>query len=179
MRSGESSATLARSASLLMAAAASACVGAQEILPEVAALRENHPPRFDPLHDATPSDALVCLSSLDAAPREFRLERLKDVDGDRLEARWFIDYAGGFTAVQKSQFLDRGPQDPTYPAATLSATDVDPYHRSTGTPFVVELVVSDGFDAPETVPRNRAVKADAFAVTHRWTVVWRTGAACE
>ena len=157
----------------------SACIGPQEVLPEVTTVPPNHPPTFDPLRDATPADALVCVSSLDAAPREFRLERLIDVDADRLEARWFIDYAGGFTAVQKSQFLDRDADDPNYPPTTLSTTDVDPYHRSLATPFTVEVVVSDGFDLPEAAPRNRAVRAGSFAATYRWSVVWRTGASCE
>jgi hypothetical protein len=156
-----------------------ACIGPQEVLPEEATPAPNHPPTFDPLRDATPADPLVCVSSLDAAPREFRLERLEDVDGDRLEARWFIDYAGGFTAVQKSQFLDRASQDETYPPTTLTATDIDPYHRSVVAPFTVEVVVSDGFDAPERMPRNRALKAGAFALTYRWSVVWRAGVACE
>ncbi|MFM2153775.1 MAG: hypothetical protein RL199_2210 [Pseudomonadota bacterium] len=164
---------------LCSALASAACVGAQEVLPEAGDRSQNHPPTFDPLRDVAPMDAVVCASSVDAAPVEFRLERLQDADGDRLEARWFIDYAGGFSAVQKSQFLDRGPADPAYPAATLSATDIDPYHRSIDAPFAVEVVVSDGFDVPEQAPRNRAVKAGAYAVTYRWTVVWRSGAACD
>ncbi len=168
-----------RLASLLLAGAAMACLSPQEIELDVPPEEVNLPPVFDPTRDASPQGAVTCVSGLDETPTEFRLDNLRDVNGQRLEARWFIGYEGGFLAVQKSQALERAAGEAVYPPATLLSSEIDPYHRTLGRPFFVEVVVSDGFAAPDVPPRNRAVREGAYAVNYRWVVTYKAGAPCE
>lgn len=139
----------------------------------------NQPPSFDPTADVSPRGAVVCLSDLDATPKEFRLGNLRDADGGRLEARWFINYEGGFLAIQKAQTLERASGEPVYPPTTFLSSEIDPVHRNTLAPFAIEVVVSDGFAAYDQIPKNRAVADGAYAVSYRWVVQNRQGTPCE
>ena len=155
------------------------CLVPQAVVSEAPNEGANHPPVFDPASDVSPREAVICVSSLDPTPREFRLERLRDLDGEPLEARWFIDYESGFTAIQKTETLVPAEGEPVYPAATFSSADIDPFHRTTGRPFALEVVVSDGFAASDLAPRQRALIEGAYAASYRWTVLYRAGAPCE
>ena len=168
-----------RRAWIAVALSAAACVVPQEIVADDSESSGNRPPVMDPTTDASPAGALVCASSLDAAPTEFRLDNLRDDDGTPLEARWFIDYDGGFTAIQKTETLVRAASASVYPPTTFSSNDIDPFHRAQGKPFSVEVVVSDGFDGADLAPRQRAVRSGRYSVSYRWSVLYRTGALCE
>jgi len=163
----------------LLSALAGGCLVPQSVVSEDPTEGTNHPPVFDPATDISPREAVICVSSLDPAPREFRLERLRDPDGEPLEARWFIDYDSGFTAIQKTETLVPAEGEPVYPAATFSSIDIDPFHRTTGRPFALEVVISDGFAASDLPPRQRALSEGAYAASYRWTVLYRAGAPCE
>lgn len=168
-----------RLASLLLVVATMACLSPQEIELDVPPEEVNLPPVFDPTRDASPQGAVICVSGLDETAIEFRIDNLRDENGQKLEARWFIDYEGGFVAVQKSQTLSRSADEAVYPPATLLSSEIDPYHRTLGRPFFVEVVVSDGFAPADTTPRNRAVQDSAYAVNYRWVVNYKAGAPCE
>ena len=179
-RSGLSVAVSARPlvVPVLLLAWGMGCLSPQSIdVEEVVVI--NQPPSFDPTADVSPRGAVVCLSDLDATPREFRLGNLRDADGGRLEARWFINYEGGFLAIQKAQTLERASGEPVYPTTTFLSSEIDPVHRNTLTPFSIEVVVSDGFAAYDQLPKNRAVAEGAYAVSYRWVVQNRQGTPCE
>lgn len=163
---------------LLTAGAMAGCLASQEIDLDVPPEEVNVPPTFDPTKDVAPRDAVVCVSGLDETATEFRLNNLRDGNGHRLEARWFIDYAGGFTAIQKTQLLERQADEPVYPPATLLSSEIDPFHRTLGQPYFVEVVVSDGFAGADASPKNRAAAEGSYAVSVRWAVDYKAGTPC-
>ncbi len=153
------------------------CLSPQDIEVEVPPVKAHLPPTFDVTKDVTPNTPLVCVSSLDPQATEFRIDNVQDASGQPLSARWFIDYDGGFTAIQETADLTPKAGDTLYQAAVFSSNLIDSVHQN-GRPFFLDVVISDGFADPPAEPINRAIAPGAFSITYRWSVEYLEGTPC-
>lgn len=159
--------------------AIAACLSPQDIEVDVAPVVVNVPPVFDPTKDVSPRDASSCVSTADKPLLEFRISNLRDGnghEGQQLQARWFVDYDqnANSTAIAKSDTLHPFPDTDVYETARIDASFI---HPAPSDSHVLEVVVSDRFDDNGS-PKNRAIPATSYAVTYRWTFVYKGDAPC-
>ncbi len=163
-----------RRALLLLPLLGAGCLVPQEI-------EEMDPPRVG--NDAprivvrTPS-ATEIRTQQRCAALSFSVEQLEDFDtGDDLEVRWFVNYGEG-NPVPERVSVSPGSPDLVDGLRSGSEFTFDPKDFGSGT-FLVEVVVSDGFDPnPDAEPLNRAVLPGKDVDETSWHVLVLSAPEC-
>lgn len=152
----------------------------------------NQPPAID-LRTATPTRPTCISGAVDDEVEQPTLRALvtdpNGAVGQRLEARWFVDYEPGVTATLSSVMTK--PLSPlqlgdefSYPPLELGPEIIRRLRLTSGT-HQVEVVVSDGFD-DGAEPRNRAPRlgdcdgltGPCYVTSHKWTVEFLENTPC-
>lgn len=175
---------------------ATGCFAPQEIEPIEDPPVFNEPPVID-IRKVTPSDFEVCMSALDEPGERLNLsatvEDPNGVDGQVLEARWFVDYEFDVSETTGPRLI-QFPLSPqklgdsvSYPQVTMTWDYLRSLRLSEGVHYV-EVVVSDGFSTNQAAePRNRTTKTepcgtftgDCYLASHVWAVQVRETTPCE
>ena len=152
----------------------------------------NQPPIID-VRTASPVRPTCISRAVDESVEQPTLRALvtdpNGGDGQRLEARWFVDYQPGVSRTLSaigSQALPplRLGDEFSYPPLELSADILLRFSLEAGL-HQVEVVVSDGFD-DGAEPRNRApslgncsdLEGPCYVTSHKWIVELKDNSPC-